>query len=326
MEIGLVGYCCSGKTTIFSAITGIVNPKTAIAEVSVPDARIDTLSAIYEPKKTVYATVRVTDFPGFTSSQRSKGISGEMLQKLKDLDAFCLVVDGFSGQRDPLEDIAAFNQDMIINDLLLVEQRIVAKNKANQRDGELRILEKVHAALSADKPASSVTLSAQEDKLVSQYRFLSRKPVLVIVNQAEGKEANGAEGDLFYLCGTMEKEIAELDPKDQKEFLHDLGLKEPASHRFIRRAYQVLNYISFFTIGRDEVRAWPISQGLTARQAASKIHSDLERGFIRAEVIDYNAFMRYKSETAVKRAGKMRLEGKDYIVLDGDILHVRFNI
>jgi GTP-binding protein YchF len=346
VKIGLVGFAGSGKTTVFNAMTGLAVPvgyggEVRLGTVKVPDARIDRLSEIFSPKKTTYAEMTFCDVPGEHGSEK-RGLSARGLQQIRDQEALCLVLRGFSspaveGAPDPGGDLEAFHVECILADLGIVERRIERLRKERGDAREIAAFEVMRTALEEERPLRTLPRDAPDRALLKGYGLLTDRPLLVALNRGEADateplspelrarvEAMGAAG--LTLSASVEADIAVLDAEEQEAFLEDLGLTESALARFIRTAYGLLDLISFFTVGEDEVRAWPILRGANARQAAGRIHSDLERGFIRAEVIPYDVFMEHGSEAAVRDSGSLQVEGKDYIVADGDILHIRFNV
>jgi GTP-binding protein YchF len=346
MKIGLVGFAGSGKTTVFNAMTGLDVPvgfggEVRLGTVRVPDSRIDKLSAIFSPKKTTYAEMSFCDIPGEHGAEK-KGLSRKALQPIREQEALCLVVRDFvnpaiEGDADPAGDLEAFHTEMILADLEVVERRLERAKKERADANEQAAFEKMKATLDAEMPLRSLRGDELNRALLKGYGLLTDRPLLVALNRPESRAAEPLPPALLKriaelsaagmgLSASVEAEIAGLDPADQAAFLRDLGLEESALTRFIRTAYGLLDLISFFTVGPDEVRAWTIRRGTRARQAAGRIHSDLERGFIRAEVIPYEVFMTHGSEHAAKEVGLLQVEGKDYVVADGDIMHVRFNV
>jgi GTP-binding protein YchF len=343
VKVGLIGHQGSGKTTIFNALTGLhaesgqgEKTESHLGVTKVPDARIDRLAAIFQPKKTTYAEIRFTDFPASQSQEKLKA-NAALLAQMKEVDAMALVLGDFDGASEPLKDLRDLLTEMILADLGMVENRLgrLKKEKGREREGEA--LARCLQALEGEESLRRLSFSADEEALLAGFGFLSRKPVIALFNVAEeraGKEladAHKAELDKLQLPGLclsakVEMEVAQLDEKDRQAFLGELGIAEAARDRFIRASYALLDLISFFTTGEDEVKAWTIARGTVARKAAGKIHSDIERGFIRAEVVAYDNFIRYGSEAKCREAGKLRLEGKDYSVQDGDIIHFRFNV
>jgi ribosome-binding ATPase len=346
MKIALVGFAGSGKTTVFNTMTGLDVPvgfggEARLGTVRVPDPRIDTLSRIFSPRKTIYAEMTFYDIPGEHGAEK-KGLSRRGLQQIRDQEALCLVLRDFAnpaleGDPDPLADLEAFHVECVLADLDIVERRLDRARREKANASEVAALETMKAALEAERPIRLLSQDELNRELLRGYGLLTDRPLLVLLNVSEERAADplppelanriaGMDAAGLVLSATMETEIAALDPEDQAAFLADLGLAEPALNRFIRTAYGLLDLISFFTVGTDEVRAWTIRRGTRARQAAGRIHSDLERGFIRAEVTPYDVFMQYGSEQAVKDAGRLQVEGKDYVVSDGDILNIRFNV
>lgn len=346
MKIGLVGFAGSGKTTVFNTMTGLDVPvgyggQVKMGIVRVPDERIDRLSGIFSPKKTTFAEMSFCDVPGEHGADK-KGLSPGGLQQIRDQEALCLVLRDFANpaledDADPLGDLEAFHAECIFADHVIVEKRLDRARRERAEPAEIAAFELMVETLEEERAIRSIPEAELDREYLKGYGILSDRPLLVVVNRSEDRaaepmpedlaqriEAMGAAG--LTLSASIEAEIAGMDADDQAEFLADLGLTEPAISRFIRTAYGLLDLISFFTVGEDEVRAWTISRGLPAREAAGKIHSDLERGFIRAEVMPYEVFIEYGSEAGVKDAGKFQVEGKDYVVSDGDIMHVRFNV
>lgn len=358
MKLGLIGLPKSGKTTIFNALTrsnaevadyssGKVEPNIAVVDVE--DPRVATLSEMYQPKKTIYATIDFMDFVGVDRSEGQELFSGTAMGLVKTSDALAIVVRNFSsdvldstmGPPDPVRDARAVAGELILSDLVLVEtrlERIAADHqrgkKTPQSQAEEKVLQLLHAALSEERPVRSIELTTDQRKTISGFQFLSAKPVMVIVNSDE--ERYGSEdavrriGEHFTVvefAGSFEMELAQLDDQEEAQaFMEDLGISESARSRLTTIAYELLGLISFFTVGPDEVRAWTISKGDTAVDAAGTIHSDLARGFIRAECFSYDALMSAGSEKDVRSSGQFRLEGKEYQMADGDIINVRFSV
>ena len=346
MKVGLVGFAGSGKTTVFNTLTGLNVPtgfggEVHLGAVKVPDERIDTLSKIFKPKKTTYAEIVFSDIPGEHGAE-SKGLSRKALEKIRDQDVLCLVLRAFDNpaverKPDPEADMQAFLTECLLADLATVERKLERARKEKMEAHELAAFQAMKAALEQELPVRSIPPQTLNRDLLKGYGFITDRPLLVALNQSEQDaakpmpppiakilEAQHAAG--MVLSASVESDIAAMDAADQVGVLADLGLSESARTRFIRTAYGLLDLISFFTVGEDEVRAWPIRRGTRARQAAGRIHSDLERGFIRAEVTPYEVFMKYGSEHAVREAGQLKLEGKDYVVGDGDIMSIRFNV
>lgn len=347
MKVALVGFRGSGKTSVFNALTGQsaetgFGKKGAanLGRIRVPDERIDALAKIYSPKKVTYAEIQFVDAAGPEDApQRSEsGLEASLVAAIREAEALVHVVRGFTNAAlsrapDPVRDLAAFEDELILTDQVQVEKRI-ERLKKEKRGPELELMEKILAGLEEGKAIRRLGLGPEDIANLSGFSFLSQKPMLVVVNLAEDAVAEGAPAavqdaarergvEAVAMCATLEAEIMAMGPEDQAAFLADLGLTEPARARFIQAAYGLLDLISFLTAGEDEVRAWTIRRGISARAAAGKIHSDIERGFIRAEVTPFAEFIRLGSEAKVKEAGKLRLEGKDYVVQDGDIMHIR---
>lgn len=346
MKIGLVGFAGSGKTTVFNTMTGMDVPvgfggELRLGIVRVPDERIDELSAVFSPKKTTYAEMSFCDVPGEHGAEK-KGLSPRGLQQIRDQEALCLVLRDFvnpaiEGDPDPAGDLEAFHAECLFADLEVVERRLERAKKERAEPQEVAAFDVMKSTLEAERPLRVLALEELNRDYLRGYGLLTDRPLLVALNRweteagkplPEGIAARLEELDAagLVLSASVEAEIAGLEPEDQAAFLEDLGVSEPALARFIRTAYGLLDLISFFTVGEDEVRAWTIRRGTRARQAAGRIHSDLERGFIRAEVTPISIFMELGSEQAVRDAGRLQVEGKDYVVSDGDIMHVRFNV
>ncbi len=346
MKIGLVGLAGSGKTTVFNAMTGMdvavgFGGELRLGMVRVPDERIDELSAVFSPKKTTYAEVSFCDIPGEHGAEK-KGLSPRGLQQIRDQEALCLVLRDFvnpaiEGDPDPAGDLEAFHTECLFADLEIVARRLERAKKERAEAQEVAAFEVMKSTLEEERPLRVLTREELNRDYLRGYGLLTDRPLLVALNRdeieaaepmPEGITARLDELDAagMVLSASVEAEIAGLERADQAAFLEDLGLSEPALARFIRTAYGLLDLISFFTVSEDEVRAWTVRRGTRARPAAGRIHSDLERGFIRAEVIPHAIFMEFGSEQAVKDAGRFQVEGKDYVVSDGDIMHVRFNV
>jgi len=354
MKIGLLGLPRSGKTTVFNALTKAEAPvahpngksEPNLAVIKVMDERVDRLSEIYDPKKTVYATVEFVDFVGFEeSAQKKDAFSGAAMSLIRTLDALALVVRNFSddglGVPTPLEDLRKINDELTLSDLMVVEnrlERIENGHKRGQRTEALlkeeKTLKRLLEHLNENRPIRDLELSSEEEKAVRGFQFLTKKPIMVILNSEETRF--GKSGALvseiekthraIEFAGQFEMELSRLDEKEAVLFMEDMGIPESAYRRLTRLAYEILGYISFFTVGSDEVRAWNVRRGDTALDAAAAIHSDLARGFIRAECFSYEACLQYGSERIIREKGLFRLEGKEYRVQDGDILNIRFNV
>jgi len=365
MKIAITGLVNSGKTTVFNALTGIGVETTAYATTSgephmgvvkVPDARVEKLAGIFKPKKKTPSTVQYIDYLGITKGAQKQ--NRKVFELLKDSDALVHVVRGFADEAvvhplervDPLNDIRTFETELILGDMELVERRGKGieqnKKKGNKpvNPEEEKVLKKCNKTLEDEKPLRLLELTENELKAVRHLQFMSIKPMIVVLNveendlssekttslikEIEASYGEGASATVLAMCGKVEMEIAELEPEERELFLEDLGIKEPALDRLIRVSYEHVGLISFFTVGEDEVKAWSITRGTDALAAAGKIHSDIQRGFIRAECIGYEDFVE-KAEgkmTIAKDKGLMRLEGKTHKVADGDIINFRFNV
>ena len=352
MEIGIVGLPGSGKTTIFNALTGSEAETSAfqggkkdpnLALVKVPDERLERLAAMYKPKKVTPAQVKYIDLGGSIAATGQAGAKqdamDEILRLLRPCDALVHVVRGFefAGQPpSPQEDFEQFESELILTDLMSVEKRLerLEKEVKKGKKGdprELELLKKAHEILDSGQALRTSEEIAGAPQLRG-YTFLSAKPVIVVLNIGEEDEEGRfslelPEGVSFMeIKGSIEAELAQLPEDEAEAFRADMGLDEPAIYRLIKESYRLLGLISFFTVGEDEVRAWTIRQGTLAPRAAGAIHSDMEKGFIRAEVVHYDDLMAAGSYHAAQKAGKVRLEGKEYVVKDGDIINFRFNV
>jgi len=342
MKAGLVGFSQSGKSTLFSALTGLApalgggRGKANLGVVKVPDPRVDELSSICKPVKTTFAEVVFVDVPG--PSQGARGLDSAAVASVKEADALVLVLGAFDGSDDPVRSLSDFTGDLTLHDLEIVEKRVDRLTRERSNPLELELLGRCRACLEQGRPLRELELSEADEKLLAAYSFLTSRPLLLVVNVAEGalgkplpaalaKALDDVKLEPMIVCAKLEAEVAALPPEERGAFLAELGVSEPASSQAIRRAYAALDYMSFFTTGEDEVKAWTIRRGSKAPRAAGRIHSDIERGFIRAEVIKYEDFVAFRgSEARAREAGKLRLEGKDYVVQDGDCIHFRFAV
>lgn len=360
MRLGIIGLPNSGKTTLFNALTGSNYPtepfssgqlEVHTAVVSVPDERLEHISRVYQPKKTTHATVTYTDIGGLDKGIGEGGLSGPMRNELAQVDAFVHVVRAFEDNSvlhtldtiDPIRDLGVIESEFVLLDLIAVENRLArleeerkkGKTDARQQNAlETALMERLRAQLEAEQPLRGLDFAPDELRFVRGYGFLTLKPVLIIFNSGSG-DADPAR-DLgaqqrtrtLTLQGKLEAEIAQLDdPGDVALFLAEYQIERPSRERVLQLSYDLLGIHSFFTYGDDEVRAWPLRKGGTALEAAGTIHTDLARGFIRAEVVAYEDFVAAGGSMAeVKARGKMRLEGRDYVVRDGDMIIVRFAI
>jgi ribosome-binding ATPase len=360
MRLGIIGLPQSGKTTIFNALTRGDRPTTTsggrfdvhTAVVDVPDQRVDRLSALYNPKKTTYAKVTYADIAGIDGSAGKSGLSGALLNQLSQMDGYLQVVRCFedesvphpSGSVDPARDIAAMDGELLINDMIVVERKLERladeRRKGAGRDKalverEIALFERLNQALADEIPLRQVQVSAEEEKTLSGFGLLTRKPILIVLNLSEGQlppptdelmRGRVSQDPCVPLQGKLEMEIAQLPEVEAQVFLEDYDIDEPGLNKVIRFSYDLLGLQSFFTVGQDEVRAWTLRRGSTAFEAAGEVHSDLQRGFIRAEVIGVDELIDLGGLTEARAKGKLRLEGKEYIVHEGEIVHIRFNI
>lgn len=365
MDVGIIGLGQSGKTTVFNAVTrgraqtgygGGQEPNIGV--VKVPDQRLDALTALYHPKKTTPAEIRYVDFPAAGANfGKGEGPAGQFLNEVRRADALIHVVRAFDdpaaphpeGSIDPARDIATMDLELAFADLALIERRLdrleaeLRSTKAGERgagEREKALLIRLKAALEAEQPLRELDLSDEDQRAISGFRFLTLKPMLVVLNVGESDIARREEIETQYrgaqsrsgtetaaLCGRLEMELLDLSAEEATEYRRDLGLgEETGLDRTIRLSYALLGLVSFLTAGPDECRAWTVRKGAAAPEAAGKIHSDLERGFIRAEVVRFEDLITSGSEAEAKKRGLLRTEGKSYIVQDGDVLHILFNV
>jgi len=356
MKVALVGLLQSGKSTILSAISGKAIPpigSTKIEEaiVPVPDERLDWLTEYYKPKKTTYATIDCLDLPGFNFADEHGRIgSRRLINKVRTADMLVLVVRAFEepavppyrNSVNPARDLAELQTELLLADLELVAGRIERLEKQlkkpiktqAQDNAELALQKKLQEAIELEKPISSVIETEAQRQMIRSLGFLTLKPIVVAVNIGERQlgERFDFSGRLdssvpvIAICAKLEYELAQLDADSAREFMADLGITESATSKFVNSCYSALGLISFLTIVSDELRAWPIKQGTVAVDAAGKVHTDIKRGFIKAETFAFDELRELGSEKAVKAAGRIRLEGKDYVVRDGDIINFKFNV
>ena len=352
MKLGIIGLPQSGKTTIFNALTRGNAPTTAsagrfevhTAVVDVPDERVTKLSAMFNPRKTIYAKVTYADIAGLEAGSAKSGISGQLLNQLAQMDGFLLVIRAFesdlvmhpSGSIDPKRDAESMLSELLLNDLIAVErklERLADEKKKGGTDKALNerqtvLFTRLHEALNENIPLRKLEYSHEEQKELSSFGLLSRKPVLVVFNMGEGQSAPQMELDVpsVALMGKLEMEMAQLSAEDAAMFMEEYGIKELSLNKMISLSYDLLQVQSFFTVGEDEVRAWETKIGATAQESAGEIHTDLMRGFVRAEVVAYDDLISLGSMAEAKSKGKFRLEGKEYIVKDGDIVHIRSSL
>jgi ribosome-binding ATPase len=352
MKLGIIGLPQSGKTTLFNALTRGNKPTHASAGrievhngvVDVPDPRVGILSAMFKPRKTIYAKVTYADIAGLEGSTTKTGISGTLLNTLTQMDAFIHVVRCFedgnvphpSGSINPARDLDTMLNELLLNDLIAVERKLERLTDERKKGGTDKVLNerqtvlftRLNEVLSENKPLRFVEFSAEEQRELSSFGLLTRKPILSVFNLGESQKAPDFESDhpTVALPAKLEAEIAQLPPEDAQLFMQEYGITEPALNRMIRLSYDLLNVQSFFTVGEDEVRAWTTRRGATAQESAGEIHTDLARGFVRAEVVHYDDLVALGGMNEAKTKGKLRLEGKEYIVKDGDIVHIRSSL
>jgi len=361
MQIGIVGLSLSGKTTLFNALTGQHEEtgfsgqggKMHLAQVKVPDRRLDALHTLVPQANKVQTTIEYLDTAGFKTSPTG-GFESQFIGDLRPVASLVIVLRAFTDAAiphpettiDPHRDLVKISEELLLSDLAVVENRLQKvekqlKKPANRQamEGELQLLQRCQGWLEQGKPLRSLDLSDEEAKMIRGFQFLTSKPYLVVINIDEGDipqaetierefRERHAEQDMEFiaLSAVIDMEIAQLPEADVPEFLEALGLQEPALTRMIRRSYQLLGLITFFTFGENEVRSWTIKSGATAQQAAGEIHSDLERGFIRAETVRFEELMQYKTLGRCREMGVLRLEGREYVVQDGDVITFRFNV
>ncbi|MCD6566672.1 MAG: redox-regulated ATPase YchF [Bacteroidales bacterium] len=363
LNCGIIGITNTGKTTLFNCISPVKGEitnfafsatKSNIGIIKVPDPRLQELEKFQPTEKIVPTTVEIVDIPGLTKgSSRGEGVGNKFLNDIRNADALIHLLRCFDdenlphteGSVDPVRDLETIELELQIKDLESVEKKL-GKIEKLERSGDkdagknADVLRTIKNHLENFQPARSLELSDEESKYAEDLFLLTAKPVMYVCNVDEKSAVSGnkyvdkvkealkeEEAEILVIAAGLEAEIAELEEKnDRNDFLNDIGLSEPGVNKFVRAAYQILNLKTFFTIGPDEIRAWTIKEGDNARKAAGVIHSDLERGFIRAEVMKYDDFISLKSEHKCREAGKLHIEGKNYIVEDGDILFIRFNV
>jgi GTP-binding protein YchF len=357
MKIGMIGLPNSGKTTVFNALTRSEKPVEAYssgqvavhtAVVEVPDPRVDVLSRLFQPEKTTYATTTFNDISGFGKGRGSTDIGGALLNAVALNDALMLVVRAFEDENvphpedsiDPVRDLQMVESELLLSDMTVIEKRLErlatqakrgTPEEKKRMAAEVELLSRLMEELELERPLRDVELTEPERKLIGGYGFLSLKPLLRIVNGGDEDDPADhdygfAGEDILFLRGQLEAEIAQMDAEESAEFLAEYGIDEPGLNRAIRMCYRMTGRETFFTVGEDEVRAWSMPAGSKAVEAAGIIHTDLERGFIRAETVSYADLLECGGLAAARKLGKLRLEGKQYVVQDGDVLAIRYNL
>jgi len=356
MKTALLGLVQSGKSTIFSAISGKAIPPMGLnaveeAIVPVPDERLMWLEKLYKPERVVRATIDVLDLPGFSfTDEHGRTAARRLIGQIRTVDMLVMVIRAFDdpsvppyrSKVDPKRDLAELQTELLLSDLELVttrieklERQVARPTKTIAQDKvELALQKRLQEAIEAEQPISSIIQTEDELNIIKSLGFLTLKPMAVVVNVGENDLQKsfdlglvmGGAAPTVTMCAKLEHELAQLDEESRTAFKADLGITESAAEKFVKICYSALGLISFLTVGSDEVRAWPIHKGTIAWDAAGKVHSDIKRGFIRAETMAYDDLKQLGDEKAVKAAGKMRLEGKEYVVKDGDIINFRFNV
>ncbi|MGI6711326.1 MAG: redox-regulated ATPase YchF [Bacillota bacterium] len=362
LSCGLVGLPMVGKTTFFNLLTNadietstFYTGKTDanINMAKVPDERIDFLSQMFQPKKTTYAQIQIIDIPGLVrGSSTGKGTGNDFLSAVRDADALVHILRAFENKEvlhvdntlDMIRDLETVNMELLFADLQLIETRLSRINSGKKKKLENPLEEStllmIRDILESEKPVSSISFTEEEKDAIKHITFLTNKPMLIVINLDENQFTTGCYPQkqqihtycrnhnmiALEICAQVESEISQLDDEDKQAFMEDLGITEPGINRLAKAVYKMLGLISFLTAGEDEVKAWTIQKGLPAKKAAGKIHSDIERGFIRAEIVSFNDLEAAKSIAKARELGQFRLEGKDYIVQDGDIINFRFNV
>jgi ribosome-binding ATPase len=323
-DIGIVGLPYAGKSTLFTALTrsGVAGGRSNLAVVDVPDDRLGVLTKIESSKKTVPAKVRFIDVPG--------GLTAQGIAEFRQTDALALVVRAFGPDAEPIAELSSLQTELLLADLTSVDGGVDRARKRAKGSPEAQVevaaLEKAHALLESEDPLIDGQFDAAEQKVLKGFGLLTMKPWIVVANTEEGEGGSEVPEGAIVVSASLEAEVAGMDPGEAAELLSGFGVKQPGLDRVISACYRALDLITFLTTGEDETRAWEVKRGATAPEAAGVIHTDLQRGFIRAEVVGYDDLVQAGSWDAAKAKGLLRVEGKDYMVAEGDVLHVRFAI
>lgn len=363
LKTGIVGLPNVGKSTLFNAITKLhilaanypfatIDPNVGV--VTVPDHRLEVLNKMYEPERVIGATYEFTDIAGLVKgASKGEGLGNKFLSHIREVDAICEVVRCFDDTNiihvevgvDPIRDAEIINTELVLADIEVIENRLnrIGK-KANMTSDkeiimEVKLLNKIKDALMNDIPVRKLEFTIEEDKLLRSFSLLTAKPIIYMANVLDNdllkdndyviklKEyAKGEHSEVIVVCAKMESELVELDEEEAKDYLKEMGINESGLDKLIKATYKLLGLATYFTVGKDEVRAWTFKKGMNAKECAGIIHTDFEKGFIKAEVTKYDDLIQYGSEKQVKENGKLKLEGKDYLMQDGDICYFRFNV
>jgi GTP-binding protein YchF len=355
VNVALLGLPRAGKTTVFRALTRLPIPDHGAASaekrekhlgvIHIEDERVDGLSAIFSPKKTTYSEITLIDMPAVDHGEKGPAIDPEQLGALKTADAFLHVVRAFSnpsvahprGASDPMRDLQLVESELVSTDYVVAAKRLERMAKEHLEGREREVLEKCKTHLEGDQPLRLLGLDEHDKAHVAGYSFASQKPMLLLANTDEKDMDGEAHGDLadyarsrgigyVPICAEIEMEIGELEPEDAQAFRREMGISEPAEPKFIRAVYETMNLVAFFTVATNEVKSWTVPAGTTAIQAAGHVHTDMAKGFIRAEVVACGDFLETGGFSEARKEDKLHVEGKDYTVQDGDVIYFRFNV